>query len=55
MKKLLTILFCLGALTLFSCEDSSDEEVFMEIETAIGGDFDSTSKSDIGGDFDSGK
>ena len=52
MKKLLTIIFCLGALTLFSCEDSS-EEVFKEIETGISDDFDSG--SEIGDDFDSGQ
>jgi len=50
MKKLLTIIFCLGALTLFSCEDSS-EEVFKEIETIKGGDFDSQDSE--AGDFDS--
>ena len=51
MKKLLTILFCLGALTLFSCEDPG-EEVFKEIETEINGDFDSK-ESGFNDDFDS--
>jgi hypothetical protein len=45
MKKLLTILFCLGALALFSCEDSG-EEVFLEIDKElINDDFDTTSDS----------
>jgi len=52
MKKLLTIIFCLGALTLFSCEDSSDD-IFQEIDTEIskGDDFDNVSAE--AGDFDS--
>ena len=48
MKKLLTILFCLGALALFSCEDAS-EEVFQEIEVSKSRDFDT---SESGRDFD---
>ena len=43
MKKLLTILFCLGALALYSCEDAS-EEVYMDIDSkVVNGDFDSDS------------
>ena len=50
MKKLLTILFCLGAFALFSCEDSS-EEVFKEIEISDSADLDS--EETTFGDFDS--
>ena len=52
MKKLFTIILCLSALALFSCEDSS-EDVFKEIDTEINGDFDS-SESSKNDDFDSG-
>jgi hypothetical protein len=54
MKKLLTILFCLGAFALFSCEDSEGDDVLMEIEKElINDDFDTTSDSGKNDDFDS--